>query len=75
MCYGSCPFQGSFSGECSAPLKNSKNFDAHCNTDFECIVCGDLTTEENAGQEDCVCIDCEAQERKDVENGLTVGIK
>ena len=75
MCYSNCPFEGNYSGECGNALKNSKNYDAHCNTDFECEVCGNITTEDNAGSENDICIDCEAQYKKDCEKELTAYIR
>lgn len=58
MCYNNCPYAGSHSGECSNPLKNSKNLDAHCNDDVECKGCGCAIAEDENEGETNLCPDC-----------------
>lgn len=58
MCYGTCPYQKQFSGECNNPLKNSKNSDAHCFEGFTCVVCNETFPNEDSYVKDNVCIDC-----------------
>jgi hypothetical protein len=58
MCYNSCPYAGSFSGECSNPLKNSKNLDAYCNEDIECKDCGCAIAEDENQGDTNLCPDC-----------------
>jgi len=67
MCYSNCPYEGNFSGECSNAIKNSLNFDAHCNTDFECEVCGDICREEDIGTEGDICIACDIEYKLEIE--------
>lgn len=57
MCYSNCPFEKSFSGECSAPTQNSKSPNAHCFTGFVCSLCGNVEKEENEWN-DNICLNC-----------------
>ncbi len=57
MCYGSCPYQKSFSGECNNPIGNSKNPNAHCFEGFVCSKCEDAQKEDNEWA-DGICLDC-----------------
>ena len=64
MCYGSCPFQKSFSGECSNPIKNSKNPSAHCFEGFTCEFCETVFSDndemmEMEKSERTICKDCQ----------------
>ena len=63
MCYGSCPYQGSFSGECNNPTRNSKKPDAHCFDGFVCEYCEEICNEsdmmETEKSEQTICLDCQ----------------
>jgi hypothetical protein len=61
MCYSRCPFEGSHSGECSNPTRNSKSLNSHCFSGFVCKHCNDICLEEMQSDTEEVCQDCEGE--------------
>lgn len=61
MCYSRCPFENSFTGECSNPSKNALSLSAHCNNGFVCTHCKEERAEDEYSEFDGICVECADQ--------------
>ncbi len=62
MCYNSCPYAKSFSGECNNPTKNSRDPKAYCFEGFVCSKCDTVFHDETDEWSDGICIDCASED-------------